>query len=384
MIITTMQEVNALDCGCCPYPGCGDARKECESISVGECNEVMPEHEDVSPEDACKMMSGKVVEWQVDNVDIPSGASWGGVDYTGLGSYGQASTTTWRRAKTGGFCADALVSFEDTIYSNFTGMNEDETLTFISNESGASAWTPPGEFTGSITTVSTVNGVEVQNVTSDYTGDLRNLTPDETWNYVGGYRFEKTVVESPGGGGTITRTYAVTYVPVNIEDLIDELAELEFPDDVNGALCSSGTESDPDCEGSVLSVFKSRYRFAPPAEWFTAWDAWHDGGEVGPEPGTRTTWEMEWDEVFFPKEWDEWNDGGRVGPEPTPGPSLVAERSWEWDGNPANPWSDWYVMAPAAEAGEKRVVNVMIVCWKSSMTGVKPTSSGEVYQFPEP
>lgn len=386
MIITTIQEANLQDCGCCAYPVCANPQKECESISVGECSETMPEHEDVPPEDACMMMSGKTVEWQVDNSNVPTSIDFGGIYYTGIGAYGESSTTVLRRIKISGFCSDDVVSFADDTYANSTLTNEGGTSTFVESSTGSSSWTPPADPTGSVTTIYTVNGIEVYNVTSDYTGITRDLTPDSSWDYVGLYRFEKTTTETGWDGSTIDRVYAVTYIPANIEDLKTQLDDLNFPDDANGSLCYSGVEYDPECEGSILSLFKSRYRFAPPDAWFTEWDAWHDGGEIGPEPAVRSVWEMEWDEVFFPKEWDEWDQGGRIGAEPTPTPSLVAERSWVWDGIKTDPerWSEWYSIDPPANPGQTRIVNMMITCWKSIRTGSKPTAFGEVYEFPPP
>jgi hypothetical protein len=127
-----------------------------------------------------------------------------------------------------------------------------------------------------------------------------------------------------------------------------------------------------------------RYRDSPPASWFTAWDAWKAGGEIGTEPLVRTVWESEWDEVFASHEWWAWFDGGEVGTEPTPGPSLAASRSWTWDGDPENRFSEWYNMEMPTAAGQTRRANYTVICWQSARHGVLPTSHGIIVEIPEP
>lgn len=93
---------------------------------------------------------------------------------------------------------------------------------------------------------------------------------------------------------------------------------------------------------------------------------------------------MQWDEVFFPKAYDDWVEDGSVGDPPEDSlPTLVESRDWIWGGNAQEPWSEWYSVDPPDEEGEVRIVNIMVICWKSSRIGQKPTAYGEVYEFPE-
>jgi hypothetical protein len=208
----------------------------------------------------------------------------------------------------------------------------------------------------------------------------------------------------------------------------------------------------PDCSSELLpiesiataTVTKSRYRMGIPdgARWEATtaeWLAWEEAGSVGEEPlkttfdvahaawviakaewdaadpetrgeeplepTTRSTYELEWDEVFFSEEWEEWKvlkdafDAATIAydawvaagsegeappipeepdPEPT-SPSLVASRSWVYSG--AEEWSSWFEIAIPTVSGETRVVNIMIICYRSASLGQKPTAYGERYKF---
>jgi hypothetical protein len=390
MIVTTIQEANAIANECCPceLPSCDDPQKECESITVGECSEKMPVDNTldpgdipVPPEDACIWMMGKIVEYIVETVDQPN---YGFGD--GLLNSTQTEITEWRRRGDEGACFDEIYELSSTYDAtiNFVGETEEESVTVVIV--AAASYKPPGEWTGSSTTTQTgPYGANVV-IVSDYLGDSRNFTPDSSWRYLGDYKWEKVTVLTDPGFGNITATQRVTYIPATAEALLEELEEKEFPDDINGSLCYAEVLKDPDCEDSIRSVTKSRYRMTVPASWISPYDAWIEGGSVGPEPPIRSTYELEWDEGFFPTEWDEWNNGDREDPEPTPVPELVAERSWTWDGNKTEEgrWSPWYNINPDLRPGQVRPVNLMIVCWKSAKIGTKPTASGEIHEFPEP
>lgn len=118
----------------------------------------------------------------------------------------------------------------------------------------------------------------------------------------------------------------------------------------------------------------------------TEWPSWAEANQaryrVGiPSGFTRSVYELQWDEVFFPAEWDAWNLT-QIGPEPTPGPSIVAPQSWTYISG-GDEFSGWFEPATPAEEGQVRPVNMMVKCYHASSIGVKPTSHGEIYSFPE-
>lgn len=115
-----------------------------------------------------------------------------------------------------------------------------------------------------------------------------------------------------------------------------------------------------------VSATKSRYRFGTPEDY------------------GRSVWEMGWDEIEAGSQWWEWLDSGMEGPEPTPGPALVAHRSWTWAGDPEEPWSDWYDLALPEDGLKVRTGNVLTLCYRSSRLGVKPTAYGDQIALPEP
>jgi hypothetical protein len=104
-----------------------------------------------------------------------------------------------------------------------------------------------------------------------------------------------------------------------------------------------------------MTLTKSRYKYGVPTE-FTALSS------------NRSYYELQWDEVFFPTLSSD-------GP-----PTVVASRSWIWNGDKDNPWSDFYESSIPAVPGIIRNVNMMVKCWKSSRIGNKPTAFGEVYE----
>lgn len=145
-------------------------------------------------------------------------------------------------------------------------------------------------------------------------------------------------------------------------------------------------------------------------------------GEEPIEPRLRSVYDLQWDEVFFPKEWEDWKElkdafdaataaheaweecmeaavgeeeEEACGEEPTvpddPGaeptrPSLVASRSWEWAGSVAtddDKRSDWFEIAAPETEGQTRIVNVMVICYHCTRTGVLPTVHGETFKLDE-
>ncbi len=149
------------------------------------------------------------------------------------------------------------------------------------------------------------------------------------------------------------------------------------------------------------------------AAWEIAHAAWtaadpDERGEEPLEPTKRTTYELQWDEVFFPAEWEAWkalsdafdaataahaiwedadpDDRGDEpvipddpGAEPAPAPSLVTSRSWVYGGTAE--WSGWFEIPIPEGPGETRVVNQLVICYRSASLGQKPTAHGEVYEL---
>lgn len=264
-------------------------------------------------------------------------------------------------------------------------------------------------------------------------------------------------------------TYTEQVTVASLEAEIEVRKTMLSGDDWPGSACSSnvafsyGYEDPPEipdpapdppepvpelavvCE-QVSSVTKSRYRVGIPAgarweattaEWMewdaadietrgeeppqTTFDAAHaawviahaawtaadedERGDEPLEPTTRSTYELQWDEVFFPEIWTVWKaakdafdaataayeiwtaceeDCGAEpiipddpGAEPT-APSLVASRSWVYA---ADEWSSWFEIAVPTEPGETRVVNMLVICYRSAALGQKPTAHGEVYEL---
>lgn len=138
-------------------------------------------------------------------------------------------------------------------------------------------------------------------------------------------------------------------------------------------------EPDPEAGEVSATATKARYRFGIPSGY------------------PRSTWEMQWDEVFFPAGYDATiDDPGVTPPDPlpegwehpqipdpeAPPPTLVSARSWTWGGDTGEPWSDWFEIPIPEEPGETRPVNVMVKCYKSTRIGVVPTAHGETYVVP--
>ncbi len=153
--------------------------------------------------------------------------------------------------------------------------------------------------------------------------------------------------------------------------------------------------------GSLSIVYEEPtqgdYRFVIPEDFTT-------------EEVPRTTYNVEWDEIFFPAPWEEWKalkdafDAATAehelwenadpdtrgeepevpedpGPAPEPAPSLMIARSWEWDGNPEELRSDWYEYEILEMEGETRICNLRVTCFKAAAIGVAPTAHGEIYEL---
>lgn len=268
------------------------------------------------------------------------------------------------------------------IYGKCTGSTTNTSVDYVSDETTSS--TDPVTYCPAILLSPTlewsVSGTTVS------ISDTSSPNPPETYS--------ETVSQSI----TLSNPVTTTYLSGLLKDAeYPNLDDIEF-DDTNvypDSNCHSFLELDPDVEDQPVAISKLMYRVGTPMNY------------------TRKQCELQWDEVFFPKEWEEWKalksaydtavanhkawekaDPDTRGPEPSiptePStepelkPSLVNERSWIWNGSAAEKYSDWFEMPPPKEEGETRVVNMMIICWRSRRIGQKPTVHGEIYEFPEP
>jgi hypothetical protein len=123
-----------------------------------------------------------------------------------------------------------------------------------------------------------------------------------------------------------------------------------------------------------------------------------DGFSTGDAP--RSVYELRWEEIWFPTDWEAWlarktahdswaaadpetrgDEPEAAGPEPAK-PSLLASREWIWSGADGER-SEWFDLSrpPDAGAGEARVVNMLVTCYRCAATGVKPTAHGEFYEM---
>lgn len=155
------------------------------------------------------------------------------------------------------------------------------------------------------------------------------------------------------------------------------------------------------------------------------------------EPHQRSVYELTWDEMEAPSAWWTWYYDGMHGDEPTPSHVLLAEREWVWDGDLENAQSPWFEMPghvgipdPSAKylawiatmiayfaayrawepvfaawsaadphVGDPPVAptvpldleteyiwaetaNLMILCWRSTRLGNKPTCYGDQVAIP--
>lgn len=142
------------------------------------------------------------------------------------------------------------------------------------------------------------------------------------------------------------------------------------------------------------------------AEWEQAWDdymedydewlaavwlqiAWNEceiftPGECGPapeepgeppeEPGAAPEEPIEPEEPPAPP--------ADPGPQPDDRPVFVDENLfWEWTGGEteASQYSGWYEVEAPETAGEVRMVNRQVKCWRSAKFGAPPTYYGEIY-----
>ena len=369
MIITTTQDLEEVgNCDCsCALPTCAAPRKECESITIDfDCFYILPEVETVEPaEITCRRFAKKTTSYtytssQTDNPE--PGDSY---------SRTEINTVVYEQNNDVVPCVEygetVTFSIDETTNQPSTGT---DTIYHAASESirggacaGSYTYTDNNDAGNNDSGAFTECGAVVFSVTDDFarTGDSFSLF------YT---------------AGDITTNYQTSFEDeIDVAFVTAKLESLTFPDDANGESCNALMESVTGCPETIQSATKTRMRFAPPV-----------GFSTGEAP--RTTYEAQWDEVFFPTGYDGMIDDPEITPPdplpdgwehpqiPTPGrpnPSLVASRSWIWDGNMESPWSAWFEIPIPESAGETRVVNLMVLCYRSARLGQKPTAHGEVY-----
>lgn len=325
MKIVTLQDANAVNCCPCDWPTCAVPRKECQSISISPCGFSTPDYSTVTLPDAdyCRLWKTRT-ETNIYQVHSTPG-------YT---EYHETDTLSKVRQYQviDGVCTEVLISS---------------------------------------TRLRIINGVTIFDgpFTWGYEGE-----PGYT-DYAEGTFSSETVIEEEAYTLTVTGTEVfsdeVTRSSLIAEllALIADLGEESWP----GTSCSSESSANQLspwlCE-IVGEISTARYRFGVPASYSTV--------EI-----PRSTWEMTWDEMTASAAWWAWYDGGMIGAAPDASLALVTARDWTWAGDMESPWSDWYEI-PIPESGMiSRVVNVMVVCWKSIRLGHKPTHHGDQVALPE-
>lgn len=148
---------------------------------------------------------------------------------------------------------------------------------------------------------------------------------------------------------------------------------------------------DPPSFNVLGTVRKVRFRWAIPTSWtgsyfLVTWDiidepeGWdrtiNDPAAEIPDPLPEGVTEEEW-----------WADHQVPDPAAPDRTFLLEDQTWEWAG-PGNPsdastWrSPWFEIPPPELPGERRVVNVRFICYRSPY-GEKPQVSGEAVTLPD-
>ncbi len=139
---------------------------------------------------------------------------------------------------------------------------------------------------------------------------------------------------------------------------------------------SESVTPEPTAGGVNISMTVERrvgYGFCLPTEWHSA-------------SPPKKVWRQQWDVAAFHVDWDAWDAGGRIGPEPFPRPVRLRQESWEWDapeGPLCSPRYTWPLPPSPRSEWTVRVVNLGVICYESTRTGVLPTFHGEQYPFPD-
>lgn len=412
MIIATIAEANLVSADCCPcseLPDCPAPKQECESITLYPCGWTLAEL--IFPEEFTDLPDSVIHYRYRTKTDRYTRSTSGIFEYDETDdSYATRDeeienetvvslTPSLYRAYLpfGPYCTEEFTT-SNYQYESIKHFDADDTLLLENTTTFSSSSSSTAECSGTNTVFSADYTVTPADIVGPDTSPLNlcyrvEVNPDLDWTLSGTTLTETEVSTSePPLTSATTEVSSVSLSdPVTVEFMKSVIDALEFPEPRLGGSCTSILELDPLSPTQPSLIRRARYRFTVP-----------DGY-------TRSRWEMQWDVVFFPKEWEDWKalktaydaavaehtawenaDPETRGPEPvvpddpgeepSPKPSLVSEHSWSWAGED---WSDWYELPAPEEAGETRVVNLMVICWRSSKIGQKPTPHGEVYVFPE-
>lgn len=434
MIITTIQEANLIACGCCSLPTCEDPQQECQSLFATA--DASTTEEPSNPEAITGQWGGFIQPAGDDLDDIPAiYRNYANRENDYNGRWGDHELKS--EELDGGPTAEcpAGVTIANGLLSKNVITTTNGKINLADFTSITSEWTKCGTaefvFQGTTTTTDQLDPFEPTWTSSTPPADLCTVAAVKDYDsysvadysaepsdpspipYDQAYVYTQWAEDASWGVGFFGELADDITKAELITKTIDEIPD-EWPDPATGGECKAslavtwpliGEVDWPTCGNPPVEVsaeaqaIKSRYRFAPPEIWFEAWDAWKAGGEIGPEPPVRSTWEMEWDEIFFPDGHDRTiNDPDVEPPDPlpegwehpqipdpdAPNPSLIASRSWIWGGDPNSRWSSWYVLDVPTTEGETRVVNITVICWKSARLGGKPTAYGEIYELETP
>ncbi len=359
-VVNTLAEWNALlnACGCCGMPACGEPRKECQSIEEPICAFHFP--------DACYLVTEEGEECRgFREISFVYHKESSIEPLVGSATVTQTEVEHWETAfkyeYLDGVCTLFILSgsysrvLTTTSTAGPEGNPETQNWVEVFTQTGTA---PVGvfsfpHFVGTETFTSTRPGGEPYSGAFSRAMGLDSISPCSSRD---GLVFS-SIQAYPRI--TITRTQTFSAEIANSDDA---LVGLEFPADANGTYCYPLFECD--------SARKTRYRFGVPLGY------------------TGSTYELQWDYVFFPAEWDAWrilkdafidNPGlPDPGPAPEPAPHFIAENvTWtRFDGD----FSDWYPTDPvgATTNGEARTVNIQVVCTRS-IYGEKPSFYGEIY-----
>ena len=255
-----------------------------------------------------------------------------------------------------------------------------------------------------------------KNLRQEYANGGRWYTYE--WNtiivvHLGGKLVSEPMVRTDESGGPYTYDQPITSTYTGGVTFADAVAEMEqlLTDalDWDDEDMTKGNECVPSRSDSYIEFTSGSYR---PEDFKMVFTRYRLGVPEGfsTEAAPRSTYQVQWDEVFFPKAWLDWkslkdefdlaeaaheaweeedpefrgdepdvpDDPGEA---PSPAPSLVAAKSWNWGGSMGNPWSDWFEIPMPTSLGETRLVNMLVQCFRDSQRGVKPTAHGEVYEL---
>ena len=373
MVITDMAQVNAIGCCPCDYQTCANPREECESASVVICaytpDNAAPAVHDVSEE-------GGILYQTIDYSYSGSGST-DTDEYTSSDNLNQSHP---RGQLTGGLWCWTTVSwaFSDETTSWFTSAKE-TILTKQNNVDSASGTDEGSGVAASFRNFGYENdsgGTEIDSWDDTSTGTFDvsaynfaavEVGGDATWT--GPVLVYDAVPYTIGeDSATVTLTFSDAYTQETAAAVLNAV-EID-PEDYTGESCVASLTVTLAADGTRLKSAtgtRVRYRRGVPENYSTT-------------ESPRSTWEMQWDEISASAEWWEWFDGGMSGDEPTPGPTLESSRSWTWGGSMAtedDQFSDYYELPIPEVAGETRVCNTLITCWKSARIGQKPTAYGD-------